>query len=145
MNDSWLAISANRDEPSGENSGSVYIYKFEDSDIVDEFKITPDDGDFNEYFGKTLSVSDDWLIVSAIYDNENGEKSGSVYIFKYDGSTWTQFDKIYPDDGAPYDRFGYSVDLHDDRFVVGSVYDDDLGENSGSAYRISNRQNTSRK
>ena len=130
----WYAVGANKDDDNGQNSGSVYVYKFEDSEIIDEFKITPDDGDFNEYFGKTLSVSDEWLIVSAIYDNENGEKSGSVYIFKYDGSIWNQFDKIYPDDGAPYDRFGYSVDLHDDRFVVGSVYDDDLGENSGSAY-----------
>ena len=34
MNSEWIAISANRDEPSGENSGSVYLYKMDNNIIV---------------------------------------------------------------------------------------------------------------
>ena len=64
---------------------------------LDEFKIIPNDGDYNEYFGKSLAISDDWLAISAIYDDENGEKSGSVYIYYYNGLDWIQFAKINPE------------------------------------------------
>ena len=42
--------------------------------------------------------------------------------------------KLTPSDGAPYDRFGYAVDISQGNIVVGAVYDDDIGEDAGSAY-----------
>ena len=56
MNNNWIAISANKDEPNGDNSGSVYLYKLDGNIIVDEQKIYPSDGDFNDYFGKSISL-----------------------------------------------------------------------------------------
>ena len=130
----WFVVGANRDDDNGQNSGSVYVYKENGYGELDEYKIIPNDGDYNEYFGKSLVISDDWLVVSSIYDDENGEKSGSVYVFYYNGLDWIESAKINPEDGDAYDRFGYSVDLFENRIIVGSVYDDDYGENSGSVY-----------
>ena len=79
--------------------------------ISNEIKIFPSDGEYNDYFGKSISLYENWLAVSSIYDDENGYKSGSVYIFHYNGSTWQEFSKIIPEDGAPSDRFGYSLDI----------------------------------
>ena len=76
----------------------------------------------------------DWLAVGSVYDNENGLKSGSAYVFYYDGESWMEYTKIVPIDGAPSDRFGFSIDIYDDVLVCGAIYDDDGGENSGSAY-----------
>jgi len=134
MNDFWLAISANRDEPSGENSGSVYIYKIDGNSIIGEQKIFPNDGDFNDYFGKSISLYGEWLAISSVYDNDNGNKSGSVYMYHLIDDNWIEHSKIIANDGMPYDRFGYSLDLYEDILIVGAIFDDDLGENSGSAY-----------
>jgi len=48
----------------------------------------------------------------------------------------TVFDevKLTASDGAPGDRFGYSVAVGSGRIVVGAAFDDDNGSDSGSAY-----------
>ena len=134
MNADWIAISANRDEPSGENSGSVYLYRLDENIIVEEQKIFPADGDFNDYFGKSISLYGEWLAISSVYDNDNGNKSGSVYIYHLSNNYWIEYSKIVPIDGLPYDRFGYCLDIYANTLAVGSVFDDDLGENAGSVY-----------
>ncbi len=134
LSDEWFAIGANRDDDSGDNSGSVYLYRYENSEIVSEHKIIPFDGDDNDYFGKALALDGQWLAVSSLYDNINGEKSGSAYIYKLEDNEWSFHSKLVPDDGAPLDRFGYSIDIHNNTVVVGAVYDDDYGQDSGSVY-----------
>ncbi len=42
--------------------------------------------------------------------------------------------KLVTMDAASFDRFGGSVAMCDDRIVVGSIFDDDAGNDSGSAY-----------
>jgi len=42
--------------------------------------------------------------------------------------------KLLALDGATGDEFGYSVATSGDTVVVGALYDDDNGTNSGSAY-----------
>ena len=85
LSDNWLAVGANRDDDNGSNSGSVYVYKYEQTQILEEYKILAFDGDHNDYFGKSLAIDDNWLVVGALYDDVNGEKSGSVYVYHYDG------------------------------------------------------------
>ena len=129
--DEWFAVSANRDDDNGLNSGSVYIYN---KITLDEYKITPSDGSSDDFFGKSISIYGNWLAVGSVYDDENGLKSGSAYIFHYDGTNWIEYTKIVPIDGAPSDRFGYSIDIYDDVLICGAVYDDDGGEDSGAVY-----------
>ena len=50
------------------------------------------------------------------------------------GTTQSTENKITASDGAAEDRFGYSLAVGSGRIVVGSLYDDDNGSNSGSAY-----------
>ena len=131
----WIAVGSNRDDTiNGSNSGSVYVYKYNDFDIIQEYYIIPPDGESNDYFGKSISVYENWLLVSSIYDNVNGEKSGSAYVYYFNGTDWSLHSKLVPDDGSPFDRFGYSLDIFDNIIAIGSVYDDDLGEDSGSVY-----------
>jgi len=134
LSDEWFAIGANRDDDNGANSGSVYMYKYNGGDIVSEQKITAFDGDSNDYFGKSLSLHNDWLIVSALYDDVNGEKSGSAYVYNLIGDTWIFHSKLVPPDGSPFDRFGYSVDIHDNIIAISAVYDDDMALDAGSVY-----------
>lgn len=50
------------------------------------------------------------------------------------GGSWSQVVKLVASDGAPYDLFGYSVAFDGNTALLGSIYDDDNGGDSGSAY-----------
>ena len=101
---------------------------------ISEFKITASDGAAYDEFGISVSISDDYAIVGADYDDDNGNRSGSAYVFKRSGASWAQEAKIFPSDGAKDDRFGLTVSISGDYAIVGARYDDDNGTNAGSAY-----------
>ena len=52
--------------------------------------------------------------------------------------TYAQLQKMAATDGAANDRFGYSVAISGDYALVGSDWDDDMGNSSGSAYVFKN-------
>ena len=135
VEDSWIFIGANRAVNGNVNSGSVYVYSH-NNDLNNTFhqKIIPSDYSNDQFFGKKIAYDNGWLAVSAIYDAEHGYKSGAVYLFYFNGSIWEEHSKITAYDAAPYDRFGYSVDIQNNQLVVGSIFDDDRGDNSGAVY-----------
>ena len=135
IEDDWIFIGANRDFHNNVNSGSVYIYTYQNnSNPVLYQKITPEDSSNDQFFGKTIAYDNGWLAISAIYDAQYGYKSGAVYLFYFDGVNWVEHSKITAFDATAYDRFGYSIDIDNNRLVVGSIYDDDSGDNSRSVY-----------
>ena len=135
ITDDWIFIGANRDYTNNINSGSVYIYNYDQNmNIVLFEKIIPSDYSSDQFFGKSLSYNNDWLAVSSIYDEDNGIKSGAVYIYHFNGESFIEHSKITAFDGSSFDRFGYSIDIYSNKLIVGSIYDDDRGENSGAAY-----------
>ena len=71
---------------------------------------------------------------SILGDYTQDEETGAVYVMKDNGQgerTTTQFIAA-PDDVNDGGRFGYSVDIHNDRLIVGAPFGYDEG--SGSAY-----------
>ena len=50
------------------------------------------------------SVFGDTAVVGAYNDGDNGSRSGSAYVFRYDGSDWVEEAKLTASDGAAYDR-----------------------------------------
>ncbi len=74
------------------------------------------------------------LVGAQNYD-DNGSNSGSAYLFDIsDPANPTQTAKLLPDDAAMGDNFGWSVAVSGTTAVVGAIWDDDNGTNTGSAY-----------
>lgn len=97
----------------------------------------------SDQFGAAVALSGDWAVVGASSDDDRGSNSGSAYIYyRHQGGTdnWGQVKKITALDGASNDYFGIAVGISGDTIVVGANYDDDRGENSGSAYIYSRHQ-----
>ena len=101
---------------------------------ISEFKLTASDNAAGDEFGRSASISGDYAVVGAFKDDDNGDFSGSAYVFKRTGTSWAQEAKLLPADGATGDFFGESVSISGDYAVVGARNDDDNGINSGSAY-----------
>ena len=135
-------VGASDDDDNGYNSGSAFIFKWDGASWMEQQKLTASDGAAGDDFGWSVSISGDLAIVGAGFDDDNGTESGSAYIFKWDGASWVEQQKLTALDGATWDLFGYSVSItrggagagSGDLAIVGAMYDDDNGDNSGSAY-----------
>ena len=130
----YAIVSAPEDSDNGQNSGSVYIFVRDDQDWIQQEKIMPDDAERRDFFGYSVSISGDYAIVGAYGDGDNGERSGSAYIFIRENQDWIQQEKITANDGEVNDFFGMSVSIDGDYAIIGAYGDDDDGEQSGSAY-----------
>jgi len=130
----YAIVGAYIDDDNGVNSGSAYIFKRDGSNWTEEQKLTASDGAEDDWFGRFVSISGEYAIVSAYFNDDNGINSGSAYIFKRDGSNWIEEQKLTASDGDRDDAFGISVSISGDYAFVGAYEDDDNGINSGSAY-----------
>jgi hypothetical protein len=120
-----IVVGAIGDDDNGSNSGSVYIFDLEGTQLA---KITASDGTAADEFGTSVAIGNGRIVVGASGDNSS---QGSAYIFDLDG---TQLAKITASDGDAGHNFGFSVAVGNGRIVVGAYGDDDNGSSSGSAY-----------
>jgi hypothetical protein len=127
-------VGAYRDDDNGSTSGSAYIFKWDGTNWSQRAKLLASDGAAYDEFGISVSISGNLAIVGAYGDDANGTDSGSAYIFKWDGTSWSQQAKLLASDGAADDFFGWSVSISGDLTIVGAFYDDANGTDSGSAY-----------
>jgi len=130
----YAIVGAYLDADNGVESGSAYIFKYNDTSWIEQAKINASDAALADYFGNSVSISGDYAVVGAIGKDERGENSGSAYIFKRNGTSWSEQAKINASDGAAADSFGHSVSISGDYVVVGAIGDNDRGTSSGSAY-----------
>jgi hypothetical protein len=111
--------------------GSAYVFKWDGVSWAEQQKLVASDGAMGDYFGKSVSISGDYAILGAHYDDS---AKGSAYVFKRDGTSWSEQQKLIALDGAGGDAFGMSVCINGDHAIVGACYDDDMGTSSGSTY-----------
>jgi hypothetical protein len=127
-------IGAFYDNDQGDSSGAAYIFRWNGSVWIEEQKLLASDGAADDEFGSSVSVSGNIALVGAYHENSQGYRSGSAYIFHWDGSAWVEEQKLLASDGASYDEFGASVSVSGDVALVGACGGDDQGYRSGSAY-----------
>ncbi len=123
-------VGASGDDDSGIESGSAYL--FDTTTGQQLLKLLPSDGAALDNFGFSVAISGTTAIVGAIGDGDNGEFSGSAYLF--DTITGQQLFKLLPNDGAADNVFGNSVAISGTTAIVGAWQDDYNGNQSGSVY-----------
>ena len=79
-----LVIGANGDDDNGNGSGSAYVYTKPATGwattSTETAKLLPSDGAAADYFGNSVSISGDNLVIGASRDDDNGSGSGSAYV-----------------------------------------------------------------
>ncbi|HFE63055.1 MAG TPA: T9SS type A sorting domain-containing protein [Caldithrix sp.] len=116
------------------NTGKAYIFRKDGGNWTEEKILTASDAAMEKKFGSSVAISGELAVVGSSKDNENGNESGSGYVYLYNGIDWVENVKLLPSDGAAGDEFGSSAALDGYTAIVGSPADDDSGSNSGSAY-----------
>jgi uncharacterized protein YciU (UPF0263 family) len=101
--------------PAGVNTGSAYVFE-QNGDWQQTAKLSAEDGDSNDYFGDSISVSSGGgtVIVGARGDDRpDVEDTGSAYVFEQN-TDWQQAAKLTIDDADRGDDFGISVAMSGD-------------------------------
>ncbi|MDH3268326.1 MAG: FG-GAP repeat protein, partial [Ignavibacteria bacterium] len=94
--------------------GSAYIFRRDGASWIEEQELTASDGAAGDKFGCSVSISGNYTVVGAQWDDDYGENSGSAYIFRRDGTNWIEEQKLTASDGAEDDDFGGSVSISGD-------------------------------
>jgi hypothetical protein len=125
----------------GDNTytGAAYIFKRDTNaeTWTQQDKLTASDGLTLSWYGISASISGDYAIVGAYRHPQAGtpQKYGAAYIFKNNGTSWTEQQRLLASDGALSDEFGYSVSISGDYAIIGAHYDDTDGSGpNGSVY-----------
>ena len=107
-------------------------YQFDTTTGQQTAKLNASDADYGDFFGYSVGIFEQTVIVGAYENQDDGGSSGSAYLF--DTTTMQQTAKLTASDAAEGDRFGWSVAISGTTAIVGATRDDDEGSNSGSAY-----------
>ena len=120
---------------AGSDCGSAYVFRF-DGTLWIEQKLTASDANAFNYFGGSVSISGDTVVVGAVRDDcAAGAICGAAYVFRFDGTSWIEKQKLTAADAAANDAFAGSLSIDGGRIVLGSSGDDcEAGGNCGSAY-----------
>jgi hypothetical protein len=139
-----LVIGANfedEDATGGDtisSAGSAYIFQRNGSGTWTEIqKITATFREQGEWFGKSVSISGNTIVVGAEQEYFTGNLSaayGAIYIFEDDGSgTWVEEQKISPSYLEHQSKFGQAVSIDGNHIIVGAYRVDIGGQPDGGA------------
>ena len=138
------AYHEDEDENEGstlQNAGSAYIFTRVGGTWGYFQKIVASDRDSNDYFGHSVAVWEDKMIVGAYHrDIPTLSEYGGAYAFAFNGVEWEQTRIMEAVEPYLGDRFGWSVDVYENYYIVGAPYHDyddsnaDPKNNAGAAY-----------
>jgi hypothetical protein len=145
----YTIIGEPYDDQGGTNAGAASIYKLntQTGQWLFQAKLLDPDPANADYFGFSVAISGDFVIVGAVLDDDAaGFDQGSVSIFKRNPATeaWEiQGSKIFNTSPAQSDNFGWSVSISGDYAIVGTPNDDDsYGSDQGTALVLKRNEST---
>lgn len=123
-------------------AGSSYIFKRDEfGDWIEMQKIVAFDRSSNSYFGTSVAISGDHLVVGAkrASNNYTGSSNllttGASYIFEKDISgNWVHKQKIVGKGSDAGDEFGTSVAIDDNYLLVGAILNEDDDDGTPKVY-----------
>ena len=132
----WAIVGAPFDDDVASNSGAVYVHRWDSSagQWLEFQKLTASDGSANSWFGWSVAISGETLIVGARQHDAISSDAGSAYVFEFDGSGWVEAEILVGSQQTANDEFGVDVALDGDIAAVGAWLDDHAATNSGAVY-----------
>lgn len=125
-----VVVGAPLHRHAGVDSGAAYVFVRSGSGWTQQQELIADDAAATDYFGDSVAISGDTIVVGAIGDDGAGSLTGAAYVFVRSGTSWSQQAKLSASD-ASVQLFG-TVAIDGDTVVVGASHLVTTG--LGSAY-----------
>ena len=130
------------EDTTASDAGSAYIFTGSGATWTQQAQIQASDAAATDYFGYSVSISGNTVVVGARFDDDGGTNSGSAYVFVRSGTTWTQQAKLTASDAQADDDFGWDVDIDKDHIVVAAPREDTGANDAGAVYVFSRSGST---
>ncbi len=116
-----LAFISAPTDYDGSFRGAVHVYEFVNGDWNYITALRPNvTGLIN--FGCVLDYHNNFLVVGATKENDY---TGAVYVFHFDGISWSLLTKLLGSNSKPADYFGSAVSIENDLIVVSAPHGND--------------------
>jgi hypothetical protein len=115
-----LAGALGDDVVGATNRGSAYVFRRNNCTWIEDAKLEPNEVSSNMLFGEDVAIQGDIALIGAEGDEDLGSNTGAAYVFSRSTGSWVFDSKINPVDSAAGLRFGASIDLDNDRGVIGA-------------------------
>lgn len=121
----YIVIGCPRDDiGASANQGSISIYRNNGASWVLMQKITDVAGAANDFFGSSVAIFGNFIIIGNPYDDiSTSTDEGSASIYRFNGTNWVLMQKITDLLGETSDRFGSSVAISSTHAFIGSPYE----------------------
>lgn len=129
-----LVVGANLEDEGGYQSGAAYVFRESGGAWHQVAKLIADDAYSGDYFGVSVSIDGDTILVGAIWDDEGATNSGSCYVFRETEGHWSQIAKLTAHDPQHHDQFGFSVALDNGTALIGSARNLESSTPGGISY-----------
>lgn len=126
----YAIVGARLNDDHGYSSGSAYVFEKPLggwTDMTETAKLTASDAAQYDFFGNAVNIGNDYAVVGAHCDDDDGENSGSVYVFEKPVGGWadmTETAKLTASDVQSYEYLGHSVSVFEDFLIAGNRYED---------------------
>lgn len=121
-------------------SGAAYVFRRRGEDWRLEARLASAEAAPLEKFGAAVALFEDVALAGAPRATLGGStRAGAVFVFQRHGGTWRQAARITAPQPRSDEEFGRAVSLAEDRAVVGSIFGDAAGLNTGVAYLFEHR------
>lgn len=120
----------------GFQNGSAYIFEFDGMSWSEQQELQSNEVNLGfATDGVSVAIHNDTVVVGDLDAGQIGGSSGRAFVFIWDGTTWVFEEKLLPPDPNNSNEFGFSVDVFQDRVIVGAPSDSpDLIIDAGSSY-----------
>ncbi len=140
-----VTAGAVTDDNAAIDAGAIHVFRENPAtgNWETEQVFTALDANVEDWLGYSVDIDNGIIIAGAGGVDDNGSKSGAVYVFDYlpaggddPNSYWEQTAKLTADDGEAFDRFGWSVSIDNDHAIIGAKYYNNIDDdsNAGAAY-----------
>lgn len=129
-------VNGNQSDNSFENAGAAYVFVRTGITWVQQAYLKASNTDADDYFGVSVSISDNTLVIGASGEGSNAtgvngnqsnnsmDFSGAVYVFIRTGTTWDQQAYLKASNTNTSDSFGWSVSISGGTLVIGAPLED---------------------
>ncbi len=100
----YVVVGAPLEDEGGSGAGAAYIYKLdENGNWYEANKLLSSDVESGDHFGRSVSISGDYMVVGAPIENEGGDYAGAAYSFRKREESSGEITVIYPNGGEIFD------------------------------------------
>lgn len=135
-----IVIGASTHDHGSGPSGTVFVFERPRDgwvSMTETARLIASDAAPLDYFGRSVSISGDTIVVGAYGNDALGDLAGAAYVYVKPEGGWvstTETAKLMASDAKAGDGFGRSVSIDGNTIVVGAYSDDHVRRDSGSAY-----------